>query len=115
MRIVQLANMYHARSGGLRTVVDTLGRGYTAAGHERFLIVPGAKASIAADEHNGTVITVPGTPVTGGYRMIFRPERVLRILASLAPGLGRGERQGDAGRRRTVGAGARRARGVVLA
>lgn len=85
MRIVQLANMYHARSGGLRTVVDTLGRGYTAAGHERFLIVPGAKASIAADEHNGTVITVPGTPVTGGYRMIFRPERVLRILASLAP------------------------------
>jgi len=85
VRIVQLANMYHARSGGLRTVVDTLGRGYTAAGHERFLIIPGAKASIAADEHNGTVITVPGTPVTGGYRMIFRPERVLRILASLAP------------------------------
>ena len=31
MRIVQLANMYHARSGGLRTVVDTLGRGYAAA------------------------------------------------------------------------------------
>ena len=85
MRIVQLANMYHARSGGLRTVVDTLGRGYTAAGHERFLIVPGAKASIAADEFNGTIITVPGTPVTGGYRMIFRPERVLRILASLSP------------------------------
>jgi alpha-1,6-mannosyltransferase len=77
--------MYHAKSGGLRTVVDTLGRGYTAAGHERFLIVPGAKASIAADEYNGTVITVPGTPVTGGYRMIFRPERVLRILASLSP------------------------------
>jgi alpha-1,6-mannosyltransferase len=85
VRIVQLANMYHARSGGLRTVVDTLGRGYIAAGHERFLIVPGARPSIAADEHNGTVITVPGTPVSGGYRMIFRPERVLRILASLAP------------------------------
>lgn len=85
MRIVQLANMYHAKSGGLRTVVDTLGRGYTAAGHERFLIVPGAKPSIAADDYNGTVITVPGTPVTGGYRMIFRPERVLRILASLSP------------------------------
>ncbi|MGH3415500.1 MAG: glycosyltransferase [Actinocrinis sp.] len=85
MRIVQLANMYHARSGGLRTVVDTLGRGYIAAGHERFLIVPGARPSIAADERDGTVITVPGTPVSGGYRMIFRPERVLRILAALAP------------------------------
>lgn len=85
MRIVQLANMYHAKSGGLRTVVDTLGRGYTAAGHERFLIIPGAKPSIAADEYNGTVITVPGTPVSGGYRMIFRSDRVLRILASIGP------------------------------
>jgi alpha-1,6-mannosyltransferase len=76
--------MYHARSGGLRTVVDTLGRGYAAAGHDRILIVPGARSTVAHDEH-GTVITVPGTPVTGGYRMIFRPERVLRILDSLGP------------------------------
>jgi len=84
VRIVQLANMYHARSGGLRTVVDTLGRGYAAAGHDRVLIVPGAKKSVAADEH-GTVITLPGTPVTGGYRMILRAEKVLGILAELGP------------------------------
>jgi alpha-1,6-mannosyltransferase len=84
VKIVQLANMYHARSGGLRTVVDTLGRGYVAAGHDRFLIVPGARPSVAEGEY-GTVITVPGTPVTGGYRMILRPEKVLRILAGLAP------------------------------
>lgn len=84
MRIVQLANMYHTRSGGLRTVVDTLGRGYAAAGHDRVLIVPGAKRSTACDEH-GTVITVPGTPVTGGYRMILRTEKVLAILAGLNP------------------------------
>jgi len=84
VKIIQLANMYHARSGGLRTVVDTLGRGYVTAGHDRFLIVPGARPSVAEGEY-GTVITVPGTPVTGGYRMILRPERVLRILASLGP------------------------------
>jgi alpha-1,6-mannosyltransferase len=84
MRIVQLANMYHGRSGGLRTVVDTLGRGYAAAGHDRVLIIPGSRPSVAAGEH-GTVITVPGVPVTGGYRMILRSERVLRILASLGP------------------------------
>ncbi|HZP50101.1 glycosyltransferase [Actinocrinis sp.] len=84
MRIVQLANMYHVRSGGLRTVVDTLGRGYAAAGHDRILIVPGAKRSVAEDEH-GTVITVPGTPVTGGYRMILRAEKVLETLAALNP------------------------------
>lgn len=84
MRIVQLANMYHVRSGGLRTVVDTLGRGYSATGHDRILIVPGARRSVAEDEH-GTVITVPGTPVTGGYRMILRTEKVLEILAALNP------------------------------
>lgn len=84
MRIIQLANMYHARSGGLRTVVDTLGRGYAAAGHDRILIVPGAKRSVAADEH-GTVITLPGMPVTGGYRMILRAEKVLGVLAELNP------------------------------
>jgi alpha-1,6-mannosyltransferase len=76
--------MYHARSGGLRTVVDTLGRGYAAAGHDRVLIVPGTKRSVAADEH-GTVITLPGTPVTGGYRMILRAEKVLGVLAELNP------------------------------
>jgi alpha-1,6-mannosyltransferase len=76
--------MYHGRSGGLRTVVDTLGRGYIAAGHERFLIVPGSKRSEAVSE-SGTVITVPGTPVTGGYRMILRTDKVLEILAGLNP------------------------------
>jgi len=84
VRIVQLANMYHLRSGGLRTVVDTLGRGYAAAGHDRVLIVPGAKRSVTEDGH-GTVITVPGTPVTGGYRMILRTEKVLETLAALNP------------------------------
>jgi alpha-1,6-mannosyltransferase len=84
VRIVQLANMYHARSGGLRTVVDTLGRGYVAAGHDRVLIVPGVKRSVAETEH-GTVITLPGTPVTGGYRMILRAEKVLDILEELNP------------------------------
>jgi alpha-1,6-mannosyltransferase len=84
VRIVQLANMYHARSGGLRTVVDTLGHGYAAAGHDRVLIIPGARRSTAHDEH-GTVIVVPGTRVTGGYRMILRTAGVLRILADLDP------------------------------
>jgi alpha-1,6-mannosyltransferase len=84
VKIIQLANMYHARSGGLRTVVDTLGKGYVAAGHDRYLIVPGDRQSVAEGEH-GTVITVPGTPVTGGYRMILRPEKVLKLLAELAP------------------------------
>ncbi|NMN94803.1 glycosyltransferase family 1 protein [Nocardiaceae bacterium YC2-7] len=41
MKIVQLANFYTPTSGGLRTTVDELGRGYLDAGHERVLVVPG--------------------------------------------------------------------------
>jgi alpha-1,6-mannosyltransferase len=41
MRIVQIANFYAPTSGGLRTSLDEIGRGYGAAGHERVLIVPG--------------------------------------------------------------------------
>lgn len=40
MRIVQLANFYGPRSGGLRTALSHLGEGYVAAGHEVVLIVP---------------------------------------------------------------------------
>lgn len=41
MRVVQVANFYGPRSGGLRTAVDRLGAEYCASGHEVFLIVPG--------------------------------------------------------------------------
>ena len=37
-RVVQVANFYGPRSGGLRTAVDRLGAEYCARGHEVFLI-----------------------------------------------------------------------------
>lgn len=84
MRIVQLANFYTPTSGGLRTAVDTLGRGYLAAGHDRVLVVPGQReAERETDE--GTVISLPGTPVGGGYRMVWRPALVFRALDRLKP------------------------------
>ncbi|ESK72384.1 hypothetical protein O216_09705 [Mycobacterium tuberculosis variant bovis 04-303] len=36
MRVVQVANFYGPRSGGLRTAVDRLGAEYCASGHEVF-------------------------------------------------------------------------------
>ena len=48
MRIAQFANFYSPTSGGLRTCVDELGRGYTALGHERILVVPGPEDLDAA-------------------------------------------------------------------
>ncbi|GAA1980783.1 glycosyltransferase [Catenulispora subtropica] len=84
MRIVQLANAYTPTSGGLRTVVDALGRGYADAGHERVLVIPGrrhAREETAA----GLVVTFPGVPVSGGYRVIPRFGPVRELLEELAP------------------------------
>ena len=83
MRIVQLANFYSPISGGLRTVVDTLGRGYAALGHERVLVVPGDRAARRRTD-TGLVITIPGVRVGGGYRVMPRSSAVLRLLDSLA-------------------------------
>ncbi|MFL6116284.1 MAG: glycosyltransferase [Catenulispora sp.] len=84
MRIVQLANAYSPTSGGLRTVVDALGRGYAAAGHERILVIPGRRYSRVRDDA-GLVVTFPGVPVSGGYRMIPRFSPVRELLAELKP------------------------------
>ena len=82
MKIVQLANFYSPTSGGLRTVVDTLGRGYVESGYERVLVVPGQhRARVRTDA--GLVITLPGVPVSGGYRVMPRTAAVLRELADL--------------------------------
>jgi alpha-1,6-mannosyltransferase len=86
MKIVQLANFYSPTSGGLRTVVDTLGRGYLASGHERVLVVPGQHRARTRTEA-GLVITLPGVPVSGGYRVLPRTAAVLRELDDLGDDL----------------------------
>ena len=84
MRIVQLANAYSPTSGGLRTVVDALGRGYLAAGHERVLVIPGKRHS-REEGDSGLIVTFPGVPVSGGYRVIPRFAPVRELLEELAP------------------------------
>ncbi len=75
-RIAQVANFYGPQSGGLRTTVDMLGRGYVAAGFERVLVVPGERHR---DEQTpaGRRITLkaPAVPGGGGYRFFpdWRP------------------------------------------
>ncbi|GAA3241401.1 glycosyltransferase family 1 protein [Actinocorallia longicatena] len=81
---MQLANLYSPVSGGLRTAVDALGRGYAAAGHERVLVFPG-KAFTRRDTEMGTVITVPGPSVAPGYRFVLDPRPVLRVLERVRP------------------------------
>src|ERR1700755_571478 len=73
MRVVQVANFYGPRSGGLRTAVDRLGAEYSAAGHEVFLVVPG-RYSEWRELPSGVVrISLPARliPFTGGYRAVL--------------------------------------------
>lgn len=81
MRILQVAQLVHEKSGGLRTTVDRLGEGYARAGHDRVLIVPGAQDRLETGEH-GCVVTLRSriVPGTGGYRLFGS----LRPLVDLA-------------------------------
>jgi len=86
MRVVQVANFYGPRSGGLRTAVDRLGAEYCALGHDVFLIVPGRHAGHTR-LHTGVVrITLPARliPFTGGYRAVM-PGAVKAMLRALRP------------------------------
>jgi alpha-1,6-mannosyltransferase len=86
VRIVQLANFYGPRSGGLRTALHHLGAGYAARGHSVVLVVPGPRAADERPAPGLRRITVPAPllPGTGGYRAVD-PWRVQHLLGRLAP------------------------------
>jgi alpha-1,6-mannosyltransferase len=86
MRIVQVANFYGPRSGGLRTALSQLGAGYVARGHEVVRIVPGPTGARQrlADGVELIRLAAPRLPRTGGYRVID-PWRVQRLLERLRP------------------------------
>lgn len=84
-RIVQLANFYGPTSGGQRTAIDRVGRGYVEAGHERVLVVPGPRDR---DEQtlDGRVLHLRSPRLPGtDYRVITDVARVLRVLDQLEP------------------------------
>src|SRR5919197_2167661 len=86
MHIVQLANFYGRRSGGLRTALNHLGAGYVASGHEVTLVVPGRRRGDEVMPSGVRRITLPAPriPGTGGYRVVD-PLRVKALLTRLGP------------------------------
>ncbi len=86
MRIVQLANFYGPRSGGLRTALHHLGAGYGARGHEVVLVVPGPRSAdeLLPSGIRRITVAAPRLPGTGGYRAVD-PWRVQRLLERLRP------------------------------
>lgn len=87
MRIVQLANFIHPTSGGIRNVVDHLGRGYLDHGHQRAVIAPGPEAGRRVDPDGTVRITLPGVPVPGGsgYRLMVERRTLRAVLRALHP------------------------------
>lgn len=86
MRVVQVANFYGPRSGGLRTAVDRLGAEYCAAGHTVFLIVPGPRLERTTLPSGVIRVSLPARliPFTGGYRAVH-PRPVTNLLEQLRP------------------------------
>lgn len=84
MRIVQLANFVAPHSGGLKTVLDALGKGYVEAGVQRLLIVPGP-TDAATSTPEGDVMQFRAPKIAGGYRMIVEPWRVIEVLKRFRP------------------------------
>ncbi len=86
MRVVQVANFYGPRSGGLRTAVDRLGAEYCEAGHDVHLIVPGREPALDQLRSGVRRISLPARliPFTGGYRAVH-PRTVTSLLERLEP------------------------------
>ncbi|MBO0842100.1 MAG: glycosyltransferase [Nocardioides sp.] len=83
MRIAQLANFIGPTSGGMKTALEALARGYVAAGHERLLVVPGPVDAITTSDL-GDVVQLRAPRVggkNGSYRLIVEPWRVTEVLS----------------------------------
>ncbi len=84
LRIAQLANFVGPTSGGMKVAIEALGAGYVAAGHERILVIPGARDSTTETE-NGIVVEVASPKIAPMYRMIAKPWRALAALEKFKP------------------------------
>ena len=86
MRIVHVANFYGPNSGGIKTTMHELGRGYLAHGHEFIFIVPGTRL-FTEETIFGKKITVPSIILPGscGYQLIRNNRALVKLIARLKP------------------------------
>ncbi len=86
MKIVHVANFYGPNSGGIKTTLHELGKGYQSYGHEFIYIVPGIN-KVEEITPSGRKITLPGValPQSGGYRIIRNNNELKKVLQQLNP------------------------------
>lgn len=86
MRIVHIANFYGPSSGGIKTTLHELGKGYLKHGHEFIYIVPGPKY-LKEQTPFGLKISLPSITLvgSGGYQVIRSNKQLLTLLEFLHP------------------------------
>ena len=86
MRIVHVANFYGPNSGGIKTTLHELGRGYLKYGHDFIYIVPGTQFSSEVTPF-GRKISLPGfiLPGSGSYRIIRSNKALRELIKELNP------------------------------
>lgn len=82
--IAQLANFVGPTSGGMKTALEALARGYVDAGHDRLLVAPGPVDTVTSTDL-GDVVQLRAPRVGGGYRLIIEPWRVTDVLTRYRP------------------------------
>ena len=84
-RIVQVANFVTPTSGGLRTTLEHLARGYATEGHEVVQVLPGERDEVRKTPWGRRVFVgstvIPGT----GYRMMLNGLRVQETVRRQQP------------------------------
>jgi alpha-1,6-mannosyltransferase len=87
LRLAQVANFVSPASGGLRIVVEEIGRAHLREGGERLLLVPAQKAS-RTDVGREQFVTLAGPwlPASGHeYRVLLQRRAVVDALESFRP------------------------------
>lgn len=87
MKVCDLTQSYSATSGGVRSYLHAKQRHVREGDeHEHLLIVPGPSDSVRREGRLTTcTVASPSLPGGGGYRLLLRSDKVLRILRAERP------------------------------
>ena len=87
IRLAQVANFLGPSSGGLRVVVEELGRAHLAQGGDRILVLPAPESSrVTAGRDLRLAVASPALPGSGGrYHVLLRRREVLGALEAFGP------------------------------
>ena len=86
--IMHCANFYGPKSGGLRTTVDSLANQYMKSGNLVTIVVPSHRNLCTKMPYGFKYeIASPKIPGKSGYRVIWRIDKVAKILRSFQPNI----------------------------